>query len=72
MWIVTAISVFGSILNARKSNKCFYVWIIANVLWLAYDIYTRLYSRAALDIVQTGICISGIIYWKKSEKEEEQ
>lgn len=70
MWIVTAISVFGSILNARKSNKCFYVWIIANVLWLAYDIYTRLYSRAALDIVQTAICISGIIYWKQSEREE--
>lgn len=70
MWIVTVISVFGSILNARKSNKCFYVWIIANVFWLIYDIYTKLYSRAALDILQTIICISGIIHWRKEENDE--
>lgn len=72
MWIATAISVFGSMLNAKKSKWCFYVWILANVIWLVYDIYIRLYSRATLDIIQTVICISGIIYWNKSERKESQ
>lgn len=67
MWIVTIISLIGSVLNAKKSKWCFYVWILANVCWLIYDIHTRLYSRAALDVIQTIICISGIIYWKEEE-----
>lgn len=67
MWIVTIISLIGSVLNAKKSKWCFYVWILANVLWLIYDIHIGLYSRAALDTIQTIICISGIIYWKKEE-----
>lgn len=69
MWIVTAISIIGSILNARKSIWCFYVWIFANIIWLAYDIHINLYSRAALDIFQTVICISGIIFWKREDKQ---
>lgn len=68
MWIVTMISLIGSVLNARKSKWCFYIWILANTLWLIYDVYIGLYSRAALDIMQTIICISGIIYWKGDSK----
>ena len=71
MWIVTAVSIFGSILNAFKSKWCFYVWILANAFWFAYDIYIDLYSRAALDIVQTIICVSGIYYWNKRSDNNE-
>ncbi len=71
MWIVTAISVFGSILNARKLKACFYVWIIANVCWFIYDMRTGLYSRAVLDTIQTIICICGIFHWDKEEENED-
>ena len=70
MWLVTAISVFGSILNAKKSKWCFYVWILANIIWLIYDIYIELYSRATLDVIQTTICIIGIYHWTKEEKQK--
>ena len=69
MWIVTIISLIGSALNARKSIICFYVWILANICWLVYDIHVKLYSRAVLDTVQTLLCISGIIYWRKEKQQ---
>lgn len=71
MWFVTLVSIIGSILNAKKSKWCFYIWITANLIWLTYDIHIRLYSRAALDVVQTIICISGIIHWAKEDKRDE-
>lgn len=69
MWVVTIISLIGSVLNAKKSKWCFYIWILANMLWLTYDIHIELYSRAALDVIQTIICVSGIIYWNKEENQ---
>ena len=68
MWIVTALSLLGNALNIKKKRSGFMVWVIANVLWLTYDLTTGLYSRAALDIVQTAFCIWGIIEWKNKEE----
>lgn len=66
-WIMTAISMFGSYLNSVKSIYCFYVWIIANILWIIYDVSIKLYSRAALDILQTILCVYGIINWRQCD-----
>lgn len=69
MWVVTAICLFGNALNVKKRVSGFYVWIVSNLCWLAYDLLTGLYSRALLDIVQTGFCVWGIIEWKREGKE---
>lgn len=63
-WLLTAFSLYGNVLNVKRRRSCFIVWVIANLLWLAYDLYSGLYSRAALDIVQTGFCIWGFIEWR--------
>lgn len=68
MWLVTALSLYGNVLNVKKKVSGFVVWVIANGLWLTYDIVTGLYSRAALDIVQTAFCVWGIIEWKDKEE----
>lgn len=68
MWLVTMLSLSGNVLNIKKKRSGFVVWVIANALWLAYDIYTGLYSRAMLDIVQTVFCVWGIIEWKDKEE----
>lgn len=67
MWIITIISILGSIFNAKKSILCFYIWILSNILWFTCDIYFKFYSRAVLDTLQTALCIYGIIYWKKED-----
>lgn len=66
-WITTAICLFGTILNVKKLNTCFYLWLIGNVMWLCIDIYNGLWSRAILDIVQGVLAVWGIIEWRKNK-----
>ena len=67
-WILTAACLTGTVLNVKKIKYCFHIWTVANILWLAYDIYTGLYSRAVLDAVQLGFAIWGIIAWNKKKE----
>ena len=64
-WALTALSLLGTVLNVKKLRCCFYLWTVANILWLIYDIYIGLYSRALLDTVQLGFAIWGIIEWRR-------
>ena len=66
-WITTAICLLGTILNVKKLNICFYLWLIGNILWLCIDIYNGLWSRAILDIVQGVLAVWGIIEWRKNK-----
>ena len=66
-WITTAICLTGTILNVKKLNACFYLWLIGNILWLSIDIYNGLWSRAILDIVQGALALWGIIEWRKDK-----
>ena len=66
-WITTAICLLGTILNVKKLNTCFYLWLIGNILWLCIDIYNGLWSRAILDVVQGVLAVWGIIEWKKNK-----
>lgn len=65
-WITTAICLLGTILNVKKLNFCFYLWLVGNVLWLCIDICNGLWSRAILDIVQGILAVWGIIEWRKN------
>jgi nicotinamide riboside transporter PnuC len=64
-WILTVVSLIGTILNVKKIKYCFYIWTVSNTLWLCYDIYTGLYSRAALDLVHLLLAVWGIFAWHK-------
>ena len=66
-WITTAICLLGTILNVKKLNTCFYLWLIGNILWLCIDIYNGLWSRAIPDIVQGVLAVWGIIEWRKNK-----
>lgn len=66
-WMTTAICLLGTILNVKKLNTCFYLWLIGNILWLCIDIYNGLWSRAILDIVQGVLAVWGILEWRKNK-----
>lgn len=67
-WFLTIISLIGNYLNCRKIRISFIVWLICNTGWLIYDLYNRIYSRAILDLVQSGFCIYGYLKWRKEDK----
>lgn len=66
-WITTALALIGTVLNVKKYNLCFWFWLISNTLWLIFDIYSGLLSRAILDAVQWALALWGIIEWKKEK-----
>lgn len=66
-WITTAVCLIGTVLNVKKLNACFYLWLLGNILWLCIDIYNGLWSRAILDIVQGILAVWGIIEWKANK-----
>ena len=66
-WITTAICLLGTILNVKKLNTCFYLWLIGNIMWLCIDIHNGLWSRAILDVVQGILAVWGIIEWRKNK-----
>lgn len=66
-WFTTAVCLLGTILNVKKINFCFYLWLLGNILWLCIDIYNGLWSRALLDVVQGILAIWGIIEWRTNK-----
>jgi len=62
-WLVTAISLTGTVLNVKQNIACFYLWAVGNTAWLVYDLGLRLYSRAVLDAVQLAFAVWGIVAW---------
>lgn len=69
-WITTALALTGTVLNVKKHNLCFWFWLVSNTLWLIFDIYNGLWSRAILDAVQWALALWGIIEWKKENKND--
>ena len=69
-WLFTGISLFGNYLNCRKMRCCFLIWIVCNICWFFFDMFNVLYSRAVLDIVQTGFAVYGYIEWGKTDEVE--
>jgi len=64
-WAVTAVCLAGTVLNVKKCILCFYLWAAGNVAWLSFDLWSGLYSRAVLDVVQFGFAVWGIFEWRK-------
>ena len=63
--ILTLTSIAGAVCNARGHIWGFYIWVPANLGWIAYDIAIGQYSQAVLFFVYTIIAIYGIYQWRK-------
>lgn len=64
-WLLTALSVYGVVLNIRKDHRCFYVWTFTNGSWAIVDAYTGIYAQSALFALYFVLAIWGLKKWKK-------
>jgi nicotinamide riboside transporter PnuC len=62
-WIATTFSIGGAILNAFLIKEGFYLWVVANVIWLVFAWKSKHWGMALTYIVFLIICFVGIIYW---------
>ena len=62
-WIATCLSITGASLNAFHLKEGFYVWIIANILWVTVGVKTKHYGLAVTFMVYSIISAIGILIW---------
>lgn len=67
-YIVTTLSISGSILNSRQNRWGFVVWGIANMCWIGVDLSRDIYAQAFLYTVFIGLNIYGWINWTNSKE----
>lgn len=67
---MSAISIYGAWLNAKAKISGFYVWIVANCLWIIYSLATAQYGQVPLWVIYTLISLNGIREWKKKKYHE--
>lgn len=65
MWLVTALSLVGTILNIKKKRICFGIWLVTNSIWCLFDFSIGAYAQSALFAVYVGLALWGVIAWRK-------
>ncbi|NGX57880.1 MAG: hypothetical protein K940chlam3_00777 [Chlamydiae bacterium] len=67
-WVLVVLSLTGNIFVIKKNVTGQWLWAIANLGWIGFDIYMEAYSQAFLFAVYFGMCVWGIIAWTKDNK----
>lgn len=71
-WILVGLSLLGNIFVIRKNVIGQWLWAIANVGWVAYDLWIGANSQAFLFFVYLLLCIWGIYAWTKDDQKQKQ
>lgn len=64
-YIVTALSIVGTIANSFQKRWCFIIWMCTNTFWCIYNIINKQYAQAILYLFNFIMAIIGLIKWKK-------
>lgn len=64
----TAMSVCAQYMLARKYRENWYLWIVADVIYVAMFTYQGLYATATLYFILLVICFSALRQWKQPSK----
>lgn len=63
-WLATALSVTGAIVNANKEVGGFYIWSVANLLWMYFGWKFKHWGLVIMNLIFLGINIYGVITWQ--------
>lgn len=67
-WILSGVSILGSILNVYKKKVCFIVWNIGNLGWIILGLLVpTIRPQLPLWLVFSAINIWGYLQWKKEK-----
>ena len=63
--ISTALAVAGVLLNNHLDRRCFYFWIVSNLISAVLHIGLGVWSLAARDVIFLLLAVHGRHKWKK-------
>ena len=64
LWLVTAASLAGVVLNIRKHRICFVLWTATSATWCVVDATHDLPQQAAIQGVYFVLSIVGLWHWR--------
>lgn len=67
-WIMSAIALFGTVLNAERNIYGFLFWLVSNLYMTIRFAYIGEYAQAVLFFIYFILAIRGIISWQKKER----
>lgn len=69
-YIVTALSIVGTVANSFQKRWCFFVWAFTNSFWCVFNIINGSYAQAILYAFNFAMAFIGLWKWRKNEKEK--
>ena len=68
-WLMSAVALFGTMLNAERNIYGFLFWLVSNLYMAIRFAYIGEYAQAVLFFIYFILAIRGIVSWKKKEQE---
>lgn len=69
-YLITALSIIGTVANSFKKRWCFYIWLITNLFWVAFNLMNGVYPQALLYVFNTVMAIVGLVKWRDSKDDK--
>ena len=69
-WIILIITVCALFLSIKKNKYCWIVYFIADVSWIAINLFYGLYAQATMNVIFTIVCVYGWLEWRKDDAEK--
>lgn len=69
-YIVTALSIVGTVANSFQKRWCFVVWAFTNSLWCIFNIINGSYAQAILYAFNLAMAFIGLWKWRKNERQK--
>lgn len=69
-WVMSAIALAGTILNAERSVYGFIFWVVSNLYMAIRFLVIGEYAQMTLFLIYFVLALRGISVWSKKEKNE--
>lgn len=69
-YIVTALSIVGTVANSFQKRWCFVVWAFTNSFWCVFNIINGSYAQAILYAFNLAMAFIGLWKWRKNERQK--
>lgn len=66
-WIMSAVALFGTILNAERNIYGFVFWLVSNLYMTVRFTYIGEYPQALLFLIYTILAVRGLVAWRSKE-----
>lgn len=67
IWIVTAIALIGTYLNARQNRNGFLLWMVSNTAFSVWNLEIGEYAQAFLFLCYLFLAVYGYFAWKNQK-----